>query len=302
MTTSEPPAAAPPLPRDAGLVEVAPGCFGLRSAFVDLTLGVVAGRDGSVVVDSGPTAAHAHALADAVEAAALPPVVAVVNTHVHWDHVLGNATLTARWPDAELVAHEETAAAMTAHLDAFRTAAAGADSPYAGSPHLDGLLTAEPHLPTRTLSSALVLDLGDRLVEVVHPGPAHTAGDVVVHLPDVDLLFAGDLVEQSAPPSYGEDSWPLTWASALDVVVGMLRPGGVVVPGHGDPVLRDTAEEQRDAISAVAATIRDLAGQGVPADRALESATWPFPTSALGEAVRRGYAHLPRGARSLPMA
>lgn len=300
--SAEVPPRVPALPPDAGLVELRPGCWGWRTSFVDLTLGVVAGRDGVVVVDTGPTEAHAGALADAIEAQGLGPVLAVVNTHVHWDHVLGNAVFAERWPEATLLAQENAAAATPAHLEEFRRAVAEPGSPYADSPHRDGLLAARPHPASDTLSSARVLDLGDRLVEVIHPGPAHTDGDVVVHVPDAGLAFVGDLVEQSAPPSYGEDSFPLTWHTALDLVVNMLGEDAVVVPGHGDPVGREFVEEQRAAVGVVATTISDLAGRGVSPDDALGASTWPFPVEALEHAVRRGYAHLPRGARQLPLA
>ena len=53
-------------------------------------------------------------------------------------------------------------------------------------------------LPTETFSSARAVDLGDRMVELVHPGRGHTAGDLVLRVPDADLVFAGDLVEESA--------------------------------------------------------------------------------------------------------
>ena len=51
--------------------------------------------------------------------------------------------------------------------------------------------------PERTFSSAIALDLGDRYVELVHPGRGHTAGDLVVRVPDADVVLAGDLVEQA---------------------------------------------------------------------------------------------------------
>jgi hypothetical protein len=51
----------------------------------------------------------------------------------------------------------------------------------------------------------------------------------------------------------------------------------------------------------VAETVRDLATRGIPRDQALEKAEWPYPREELGEAVRRGYEHLPRSARQLPL-
>lgn len=154
----------------------------------------------------------------------------------------------------------------------------------------------------RTFSSALVLDLGDRQVELVHPGRGHTGGDLVVRVPDADVLLAGDLVEESAAPGYGDDCWPLEWPATLDLVLGLAGPGTVVVPGHGAVVDRVFVADQREEVAAVAETIRQLAVAGVPPERALAEGTWPFPATGLSAAVRRGYAHLPPGTRRLPLA
>ena len=66
-------------------------------------------------------------------------------------------------------------------------------------PHARRGLATEVVRPDHTFSSARVLDLGDRAVELVHPGRGHTGGDLVVRVPDADVVLAGDLVEESAP-------------------------------------------------------------------------------------------------------
>jgi glyoxylase-like metal-dependent hydrolase (beta-lactamase superfamily II) len=161
-------------------------------------------------------------------------------------------------------------------------------------------------VPARTFSSALALDRGGRQVELVHPGRGHTGGDLVVRVSDADVLLAGDLVEESAVraavPGFGPDCFPLEWPATLDLVLGLLGPASLVVPGHGAPVDKDFVQEQRSAIGVVAETIRDLAGRGVAPDDALAAAQWPYPVEELGDAVRRGYAQLPRGVRRLPLA
>ena len=158
----------------------------------------------------------------------------------------------------------------------------------------------------RTFSSAVSLDLGDRAVELVHPGRGHTGGDLVLRVPDVDVLLAGDLVEESmvrnGVPGFGEDCYPLEWPHSLDIVLSLSTSSTVVVPGHGAPVDREFVEEQRNAIGIVAQTIRDLAARGVPVDQALEATEWPYPREELAAAVRRGYAHLPRSEKRLPLA
>ncbi len=254
--------------------EVADRVWVRREPSYDVNLTVVGGERGLVVVDTLSSAAEARAAIAAIGELGAGTVVAVVNTHDHFDHVLGNATFRERYDDPPVHATEEAAA---------RTDPA--------APPAD-----------RTFSSAAVIDLGDRQVELVHPGRGHTAGDLVVRVPDADVLLAGDLVEESAPPSWGEDSWPLEWPQTLDLVLGLVTPRTVVVPGHGAVVDRGFVERQCDELRAVAETIRDLAGRGVPEDQALASASWPFPEDALHHAIARGYAQLPRARRQLPLA
>jgi hypothetical protein len=93
----------------------------------------------------------------------------------------------------------------------------------------------------------------------------------------------------------------MDWPLSLDIVLGLLSPASVVVPGHGAPVDREFVEEQRNAIGVVAETIRDLASRGVPVDEALAAADWPFPREELADAVRRGYEQLPRSQKRLPL-
>ena len=156
-----------------------------------------------------------------------------------------------------------------------------------------------------TFSSAVALQLGDRQVELVHPGRGHTGGDLVVRVPDADVMLAGDLVEESmlrnAVPGFGADCYPMEWPLTLDVVLGLSSASTVVVPGHGAPVDREFVEEQRNAIGVVAETIRDLATRGIPVDDALAAAEWPYPREELAHAVRRGYEHLPRSQKRLPL-
>ena len=155
--------------------------------------------------------------------------------------------------------------------------------------------------PDTTFSSVTAVDLGDRAVELVHPGRGHTGGDLVVRLGDADVLLAGDLVEESGMPAYGDDSYPLEWPWSLDLVLELVGTDTVVVPGHGAPVGREFVQEQRSSIGIVAQTIRDLAERGIPMDQALAATEWPYPREHLGDAVRRGYAQLPRSSKRLPL-
>ena len=102
-------------------------------------------------------------------------------------------------------------------------------------------------------------------------------------------------------PAFGTDCYPMEWPLTLDIVLGLTTAQSVVVPGHGAVVDRDFVEVQRNEIGIVAETVRDLATRGVPVDDALAAAEWPYPREALANAVRRGYEHLPRSQKRLPL-
>ena len=72
----------------------------------------------------------------------------------------------------------------------------------------------------------------------------------------------------------------MDWPLSLDIVLGLITPATVVVPGHGAPVDRDFVEEQRNDIGIVAETIRDLATRGVPVDQALGRRRVAVPAGA----------------------
>ena len=277
--------------------EVADRIWVARYPWFDVNVTLVAGDRGLLVVDTHASGAAAREVVDDVRRLGAGEVVAVVNTHEHFDHTFGNAEFRAAYGDLPIHAHETAAAHTVAAGE--RIKARYADDP--DDPHRDEVAATEIVPADHTFSSAVALDLGDRMVELVHPGRGHTAGDLVVRVPDADCLLAGDLVEESGPPGFGADCFPLEWPLSLDIVLGLTGSGSVIVPGHGAPVDREFVEDQRNAIGVVAETTRDLAGRGVRLEEAVDAAEWPYPKEVLHHAVRRVYEHLPRSQKRLPL-
>ncbi|CAB4721982.1 MAG: MBL fold metallo-hydrolase [Actinobacteria bacterium] len=284
-----------------GFEEVADRVWVARYEWFDVNVTLVGGERGLLAVDTHASAAAARAVLDDVRRLGVGEVVGVVNTHEHFDHTFGNGTFRAAYGDIPIHAHE---------VAAERTVAAGErikalydDEPL--DPHRDEVRETEIVAADHTFSSAYALDLGDRYVELVHPGRGHTSGDLIVRIPDCDTILTGDLVEEStlrqAVPGFGGDCYPFDWPLSLDIVLSLSTPATVLVPGHGAPVDREFVEEQRNAIGVVAETIRDLATRGVPLDQALEVGDWPYPREELADAVRRGYEQLPRSQKRLPL-
>ncbi|MGN0065676.1 MAG: MBL fold metallo-hydrolase [Nocardioides sp.] len=275
-------------------LEVAERVWVARSDWHHVNVTAVGSERGILLVDTGASLATGREIVDAVRALGAGDVHAVVNTHAHFDHRLGNAAVREAYPGVPVHGHESLAVEAAAHPVA-------SDEALAEDPRRDEALASPEALPDHVFSSVAFLDLGDRYAELVHPGPGHSGCDVVVRLPEPDVVVAGDLVEQAGPPSYGPDCHPLDWPVSLDLVTGLLTPATVVVPGHGDQVDREFVAHQRAEIGVVAETIRDLVQRHVPLGQALEVGEWPFPVDGLRHAVRRGYDHLPHLRRQLPL-
>ena len=285
------------MPDSPGFTEVADRVWVARYDWFDVNVSLVGSDRGLLVVDTHCSARAAGEVIDDVRRLVACEVTAIVNTHAHFDHCFGNGAFRAAYGEVPIHAHEVAATETAAAAERIRDACA--DDP--DDPHRSEVLETEVVPADHTFSSARVLDLGDRVVELVHPGRGHTAGDLVVRVPDVDVLLAGDAVEESGPPMYGDDSWPMEWPLSLDVVLGLSTASTVVVPGHGAPVDRDFVEQHRNEVGIVAETIRDLAGRGVPVSQALEEGDWPWDAERLRQAVARGYDHMPRAQKRLPL-
>ncbi|MFP5072042.1 MBL fold metallo-hydrolase [Pseudonocardia nantongensis] len=234
---------------DGRWIELADGALARRHDELDLTTGLVLGRDRALVIDTRGDHVQGAELAAAVRSVtALPVVVAL--THAHFDHCFG----TSAFPGSPVYAQAGCAAALAVTAAAQRAQWTRHFRDAGDARAADALAGTVPRLPDVPVCSrpgdVHALDLGGRVVELVHPGPAHTGHDLAVAVPEAEVLFAGDLLENGAPPAYGPDSYPGAWAGA----VGRLLERGATtyVPGHGDPMTAAQARAQHAALAAVA--------------------------------------------------
>ena len=211
------------------------GGWGLANA------GLVVGDGASLLVDTLFDLRHtARMLAAMLALTEDAPVTTVVNTHGNGDHWFGNELL----PDAEILASEAAAAEMRlVGPDEVRslftlTSPGGAFvRDIFGGFHFEEVT---PRYPTRTFSDRLTLDVGGTAVELIAVGPAHTAGDVVVHVPAARTVFTGDIVFNGGTPIIWEgpvDGWLDACRLILDLDVD------TVVPGHGPLAGKDSVRE-----------------------------------------------------------
>ncbi|MGH3861287.1 MBL fold metallo-hydrolase [Actinokineospora sp.] len=223
-------------------IETADGVLARRYPELDQTLGLVVGQERCLVIDTGPDETHGLEWSAAIrEITPLPWTIVI--THAHWDHFLGTSPFLPAPIWAHARCRREMAVSTGAQVESWAAKYRDQNKPGLA----ERLESARVVLPDHDTGDRTVLDLGGRSVELIHPGLGHTDHDVIVHIPDAAVVFAGDLVEEGAPPSVGEDSHPGHWPAALDVLLA-LNPR-VVVPGHGEPVDAGFVVAQRAAIA-----------------------------------------------------
>jgi glyoxylase-like metal-dependent hydrolase (beta-lactamase superfamily II) len=219
---------------------VAEGVHRCRLPFLDVTVGAVAGGDGLVLVDCGTTLAEASAIAADIRMFDPRGVTHLVLTHDHFDHVLGSSVFA----DVETHCAPEVIAALG-------DGAALAEDAVAYGADPDDIAAAVSALRPLRRREESVIDLGDRVATVLHPGRGHTGHDLIVVVPGSPaVVFCGDLIEESADPAIGADSHLADWPATLDAVLAAGGPDARYVPGHGAVVDADFVRRQRDWLAA----------------------------------------------------
>jgi glyoxylase-like metal-dependent hydrolase (beta-lactamase superfamily II) len=262
--------------------ELGDGVFVRRHRELDLNVGLVIGDELCLVIDTRSSAPQGGELAGAVrELTSLPWTV--VNTHAHYDHCFGNVSFLP----ADIWAHERCAAMLRSHGEVQRELTVRAYRTHGLTEQAGEIDATEIVVPEHTFDTGVTIDLGSCMVRLDHLGRGHTDNDVVVRPDGTAVVFAGDLVEEGAPPAF-EDGFPLDWPATLDRLLGL--DVEVVVPGHGAVVDRGFVEEQAETIATVVRLARDAHANGREASEVVDAV--PLPTRAAQAAVDRAYRQL----------
>ena len=215
--------------------------------------GIILTDEGPVLVDALFTPSMTATLRGHAERVAGRDPALIVNTHHHIDHTLGNSAFP--------------------HVPVLASAAAREEMERIGFPY-QAVCALVPHfapefgenhplrLPTITFADGVTLHFGGRTVELLHVGPAHTAGDTLVYLPAERLLFAGDVAFHYVTPLAFEGHVS-NWLGVLDRIEGMAVDQ--VVPGHGPVGTKADLAEVRAYFSLLKQDARSAFDAGVSA-------------------------------------
>lgn len=258
-------AQADPLPME----EAAPGIYVHHGVHEDLdqgyhgdicNIGFIVGNNGVAVIDSGGSLAIGQRLREAVRKVTPLPVLYVINTHVHPDHIFGNAAFLADKP--VYVGHANLANAMELRKDAYlRNNAAWLGEAAIGSDIVK---------PTQPVATTLQLDLGGRTLLLTAFPVAHTNTDLTVFDDATATLWSGDLLFIERTPSIDGDI--KGWLQAIDQL-GMV-PAKRVIPGHG-PLAADWKQalgKEQHYLETLLADVRASIKKGESMERTMETA------------------------------
>ncbi|NWF29948.1 MBL fold metallo-hydrolase [Streptomyces sp. PKU-EA00015] len=228
---------------DFGWERLADGVGRRRMPTWDATVGLVLGEEHVLLYDTGSTIREGAELR--VQAQALAGgrrVTYIALSHPHFDHVLG----TAAFAGAEIYGAVGMDALLRRERDAIRTDAVRHGVPAAAAAEAADLLALPHHL----VSGECTLDLGGRRVLLANVGPGHSGHDLALFVPgEPEVVFCGDLVEESGEPQAGPDAITSRWPAALDRLLALGGEDALYVPGHGAAVDAAFVRTQRDELA-----------------------------------------------------
>ncbi|MEE1753437.1 MBL fold metallo-hydrolase [Streptomyces sp. SP18CS02] len=231
---------------DFGWERLATGVGRRRLPVWDATTALVVGEDAALLFDTGSTLREGAELR--TQAQGLlggRRVTHIALSHPHFDHVLG----TAAFAGAEVYGAVGVDTVMVRERDGLRHSAVSHGVAEADAVEATDVLVPPHHL----VCGEWTLELGGRQVLLANVGPGHSGHDLVLLVPGTEgspeVVFCGDLVEESGDPQAGPDAIPSRWPAALDRLLELGGEDAVYVPGHGAVVDAAFVRAQRDELA-----------------------------------------------------
>ena len=207
----------------------------------DPNSGVIIGDESVMIIEAQATPRLANKVIEKVREVTDKPISHVVLTHYHAVRVLGASAF-----GADQILMSEMARAMVVERGQEDW-----DSEFQRFPRLFEGHESIPGLtwPTTTFKDKMTVFLGNRQIDLMHLGRAHTAGDIVIHVPDQNVMFTGDIVEYHSA-CYCGDGHFADWGNTLDVIKSYELDA--IAPGRGDALIG------RDMVDAAIEATRDF--------------------------------------------
>ena len=219
-----------------GVTEIAPGVFVHQGKYADVSpenggdisnCSFIVGKEAVAVIDTGGSARIGTSVRDAVSAVTPNPILYVINTHMHPDHVFGNAAFSGDNPN--YIAHHKMAHGLSQRAEGYLKR----NQDWMGEVLFEGTKIV---MPTKSVDDVLEIDLGGRLLRLQARPTAHTDNDMTVHDTLTDTLILGDIAFSGRIPTI--DGSIVGWLKLIKSLKGEAQAR--VIPGHGPPSMSMT--------------------------------------------------------------
>ena len=222
----------------------------------DPNSGVIIGDDSVMIIEAQATPRLAQKVIDCVRTVTDKPITHLALTHYHAVRVLGASAFGA--PN---IIMSDVARSMIVERGQEDW-----DSEFGRFPRLFEGHEAIPGLtwPSTVFSQSMSVYLGNRRVDLMHLGRAHTAGDIVIHVPDQNVMFTGDIVEYHSACYCGDGHFN-DWGDTLDAI--RYFDVDAIAPGRGDALIgkemvNKAIENTRDFVNSTYQPVERIAARG----------------------------------------
>jgi cyclase len=225
--------------------------------------GFVVGDTSVLVVESLSNGHLASQLIGAIRSVTSLPIRFLVNTSFHGDHCFGNFVFPG---ETVIIEHEATKKFLDDHFEedrAFMIGLLGKDV---------GIEEAVKRSADLTCTDNVSIDLGGRQVEIKHIGYAQTDGDLIVLVPEHNVVFVGNML-QAPPPAFPWlfDGRPAEAAATYERLYDMLDDDSIIVPGHGVLMSRSDIRYSIAYLQELMQEVDDAAAKGLTVEQACEA-------------------------------
>jgi glyoxylase-like metal-dependent hydrolase (beta-lactamase superfamily II) len=258
--------------------EIADGVVVLNYPYLNQNIGVIVGRDEAAVIDTRSSPGQAREILEDVRRNTKLPVRVVIDTHGHADHAFGNNLFRPAviWGQSGCPSFMERTGEQARRDTMTELPKEGAEI---------ASLVLDP--PDRLVEERATIEVGGREVELLFLGRAHTDHDLVIRVPDANVVFAGDVVTKSEFPFFG-DAFPLDFPAT---VAGIGALGWeTLVTGHGGLADREYLAYHANRVRTLVDVARRAHAADVPWRDVVGDVS--LPRNSATDGLKRAFAQL----------
>ena len=231
-------------PYKTGVTELASQAYAFVQEGGQTNAGFIVGEEGVLVIDSLMTPTLAKSLLSAIRSVTGAPIRYMVDTHYHGDHVFGNQYFLPAPIIGHVNCRRELLEKFEANMQRYRNTRPEL------IPELEQIRMTPPDV---TFEDRMTIRLGEREVQLIYLGRAHTASDILIYLPQEKLLYAGDIAFHKVLPAF-PDGHIVKWIDVMEETAKL--DFDTIVPGHGPVGGKAEFEEARELMAHLHREIR----------------------------------------------